>query len=173
MSEVRVPAGDDETLKLLKRAGKGDRSCLSELRALFDEGASGGRLLDLYGSPAKWLEGDLTRQVAGNDLAVFEATERKLAEVRDELAGPNPTAIERLLAERAAICWFLVHRYESVYANAKDLTIRQGEYHQRRIDRAHKRYLSALKTLAAVRKLALPAIQVNIAREQLNVAGGR
>jgi hypothetical protein len=173
MSEIRVPAGNDETLKLLRRARKGDQSCLPELGALFADGERGARLLDIYGSPAKWLEAELTRQAAGSDLAVFEATERKLAEVRDELAGPNPTAIERLLAERAAICWFLVNRYESNYANAKDLTIRQGVYHQERIDRAHRRYLSALKTLAAVRKLALPAIQVNIAREQLNVAGGR
>jgi hypothetical protein len=38
------------------------------------------------------------------------------------------------------------------------------------MDRAHKRYLSALKALAQVRKLALPVLQVNIADKQLNVA---
>jgi hypothetical protein len=39
------------------------------------------------------------------------------------------------------------------------------------MDRAHKRYLSAIKTLATVRKLALPVLQVNIAKKQVNVAG--
>ena len=32
------------------------------------------------------------------------------------------------------------------------------------------RYLSAIRTLAQVRRLQVPAVQVNIAREQLNVA---
>jgi hypothetical protein len=39
------------------------------------------------------------------------------------------------------------------------------------MDRAHRRYLSAIKTLATVRKLALPVLQVNIAKKQVNVAG--
>ncbi len=39
------------------------------------------------------------------------------------------------------------------------------------MDRAHNRYLSAIKTLATVRKLALPILQVNIAKKQVNVAG--
>ncbi len=42
---------------------------------------------------------------------------------------------------------------------------------QRCTVRAHKRYLSAIKTLALVRKLAVPVLQVNIARKQVNVAG--
>jgi len=52
----------------------------------------------------------------------------------------------------------------------EDRTIVQGDYQQRRMDRAHKRYLSAIKALALVRKLALPVLQVNIARKQVNVA---
>jgi hypothetical protein len=39
------------------------------------------------------------------------------------------------------------------------------------MDGAHKHYLSSLKTLAVVRKLAVPVLQVNIARRQVNVAG--
>jgi hypothetical protein len=39
------------------------------------------------------------------------------------------------------------------------------------MDHAHRRYLSALRALALVRKLALPVLQVNIARKQVNVAG--
>jgi hypothetical protein len=44
-------------------------------------------------------------------------------------------------------------------------------YHQRKIDRAHARLLSAVRTLAQVRKLAVPALQLNIAKKQVNVAG--
>jgi hypothetical protein len=57
------------------------------------------------------------------------------------------------------------------YAQAKDLTWKAGEYYQRRMDHSHKRYLSALKTLAQVRKLAVPVLQINIAKKQTNIAG--
>jgi hypothetical protein len=50
------------------------------------------------------------------------------------------------------------------------MTLRQADYHRRRIDAAHSRFLSAVKTLATVRKLALPALQVNIGANQVNVA---
>ena len=94
---------------------------------------------------------------------------RKLARLREELAGPEPTPIERLLAERAAFCWLTVYEYERQYASRGQPPGGQAEYHQRRIDAAHRRFLSSLKTLATVRKLAVPAIQVNIAEKQVNV----
>ncbi len=50
------------------------------------------------------------------------------------------------------------------------LTLAQGDYHQRRIDRAHRRYLASIKALAQVRRLLTPAVQVNIAERQINVA---
>ena len=35
-------------------------------------------------------------------------------------------------------------------------------YHDQRVDRAHKRFIRTLKALAAVRKLDLTAVQINI-----------
>ena len=43
--------------------------------------------------------------------------------------------------------------------------------YQHWLDRAQKRYLTALKTLAQVRRLLVPVVQVNIAQKQINVAG--
>jgi hypothetical protein len=40
---------------------------------------------------------------------------------------------------------------------------------QKRIDIAHRRYLSAIKAFAQVRHLKLPAAQVNIGEKQINV----
>jgi hypothetical protein len=57
-------------------------------------------------------------------------------------------------------------------SGSKDsMTLDLGMYYQKSIDRAHKRYLSAIKSLAVVRKLAIPVLQVNIAKKQANVAG--
>jgi hypothetical protein len=57
------------------------------------------------------------------------------------------------------------------YAQAKNLSLQWCEYYQRRMARTHHRYLTAIKTLAVVRKLAVPVLQVNIAKKQVNVAG--
>jgi hypothetical protein len=46
----------------------------------------------------------------------------------------------------------------------------QSEYHQRRLDRLHRRYLSSIKTLTQMRKLG-PAVQINIGEKQINTAG--
>jgi hypothetical protein len=79
--------------------------------------------------------------------------------------------IERLLAERAALCWFCVNQYEASYSQQRStLAIAQAESQQRRIDRAHHRFLTAVRTLAQVHKLALPALQVNFGTNQVNVA---
>jgi hypothetical protein len=58
----------------------------------------------------------------------------------------------------------------SVYAqNLGKLSIPQSEYHQRRLDRLHRRYLSSVKSLAQIRKMG-PAVQINIAEKQINTA---
>jgi hypothetical protein len=49
------------------------------------------------------------------------------------------------------------------------MSLDMGDYYQRNIQRAQKGYLSAIKALATIRKLALPAIQVNVAKRQVNV----
>jgi hypothetical protein len=51
------------------------------------------------------------------------------------------------------------------------MSMELAAHFQRCIDRAHVRYLTSLKTLAVVRKLALPVLQVNIAKKQVNIAG--
>ena len=50
------------------------------------------------------------------------------------------------------------------------MSIPQSEYHQRRLDRLHRRYLSKVKPLAQIRKMR-PAGQINIAEKQINTAG--
>jgi hypothetical protein len=153
---------------LLTRAQRGDASTLPALRQLLQRpevvDAMGG---DLAGQA----EQSLIKAAAGDDLAFQEALTRKLELLRAELAGPSPSPVERLLVERAVACWLQVQDADVRYAQGKNLSLAQGDYHQRRMDHAHRRYLSALKTLALVRKLAVPVLQVNIARKQVNVAG--
>ena len=64
--------------------------------------------------------------------------------------------------------------YEERFVNADSISITQADYFQRRIDRAHRRFLAAVETLARVRKMAVPILQVNMARnQQINTVGSR
>ena len=153
---------------LMERVQKRDAQALVALEKMLEIPA----VVDLMGGDlARQAEYALIKQAAGDNVAFEQALKRKLKLLRDELAGPNPSPLERLLVERVVACWLQVQHADVLHAQAENLALEWGDYYQRRMDRAHRRYLSALKTLALVRKLAVPVLQVNIAKRQVNVAG--
>jgi hypothetical protein len=163
-----IPANPEQMGKLLKRAESGDVSTLPVLRKIVQE-PEGVRLLG--GELAEQAQQSFIHAAAGENLAFQVAMTRKLELLRAELSVPDQTPLERLLVERVVACWLQVQDADVRYAQGKNLTPEWGDYYQRRMDRAQKRYLSAIKTLAVVRKLAVPVLQVNIAKKQVNVAG--
>jgi hypothetical protein len=152
---------------VLERAQRGDGKTLPVLRELLSKP----HMVEACGNLAAHFEQTLIRKFAGKDLAVSEGLRRKLDSLRGELGGPTPTPLERLLVERIAACWLHLYHLETVYAGKDGMSLDLAQHYQKCIDRAHRRYLTAIKTLAVVRKLALPVLQVNIARKQVNVAG--
>jgi hypothetical protein len=156
---------------LLPRVNAGDKKAQGELRQILD------------GHPEIWLSmGNLASQAeqsmilvaAGDNAIVKEAIERGLAKLRQDLGSDDASPLERLLVNRVVASWLYLHYAEANYYQ----TLRGGmnwgnsEHHQRQIDRAQRRYLAAIRTLATVRRLLMPAVQVNIAEEikQINVA---
>ncbi len=154
-------------MALIDRAQDGDREALPALRQVLDEATRIARIVDL----ARDAERGIVRRIAGDDVFTQEAIPRNLETMRREIAGENPSSLERLLAERIGVCWLELQYFEAIYAqNLGKLTIAQGVYHQRRIDKAHRRYLSSIRALAQIRKMG-PAVQINIAEQQINTAG--
>jgi hypothetical protein len=166
-----APPGHEEAIAFLERAAGGDASTLPTLRRmLLQPGAA-----DLLGGDlARRAEEALVSAAAGNDLLFTEALTRKLDLLRADLAGPGPTPLEKLLVDRVVICWLQVHQAGLRLArHEREMPPAQAEYHQRARDRAHRRFLSAVRTLALVRRLALPVLvqQINVAaKQQVNVA---
>jgi hypothetical protein len=96
----------------------------------------------------------------------------------DWIADPQLRHGGLAMVETAATSWFAYRLNEATYAgNAAEggMSLAQSDCAQRRIDRAHRRLLSTLKALAAVRRLAVPALQINVAHQQqiaqLNAGG--
>jgi hypothetical protein len=170
-SRRKTPAPGEKTLSLLKRASEGDQNCLPEVLGLLADGERGQVYRLAYGSSAEWLRRSMVEKSTGTNVLHREAIVQELDRVKAELAGPNPTPMESLLAERASLCWFIVHSYENAYINSKGWNIAQADLQHRKIDKAHRRFLTAVRTLAQVRKLTLQNVQLNIARNQVNVSG--
>ena len=169
MSEIDRRQVTKELKALMVRAHEGDEGVLPKLREILDGTPSLARkLLD----PAKVAERSAVGLYASkDDLLAQEAIPRVLKQMRSELEGENPTPIQRLLVERVVATWLQVQCYETLYAQtAMKMTMAWGEHHQRRIDRAHNRHLSAVRALAQVRKMG-SAVQINIAEKQINTAG--
>jgi len=89
--------------------------------------------------------------------------------MRDELAGPNPSPLERMLAERVVLCFYQVEILSAHLMEMQRESISGAEPLSRQLDGAHRRHLSAVRTLAEVRRLQLPSVQVNIGEKQVNI----
>lgn len=114
----------------------------------------------------------LVGKYAGKNLLVRESVTRKLDQMRAELGGANPSPLEKLLVERIVATWLHLTHLEVVYAGKDSMSLELGGYYQKAISAASKRHLAAVKALAVIRRLALPALQINVARKQVNLAGG-
>jgi hypothetical protein len=158
-----------EVSQLIGKAEKGDRKALPALRQWLDEHP---HVVQNCGDLAKVTLDSLVTAVCGTkNLILPEIIKRKMHAMRQELTGPEPSPVDRLLVERIVLCWLHLHYAEARYAqNMQELTLRQSEFHQKRITIAQNRYLSAIRTLAQVRRLGVPVVQVNIGDQQVNVA---
>lgn len=84
---------------------------------------------------------------------------RRVQALAVELAGTDPSPLERLLCEHVAGCWLDVALADLAFAAAvaqgsDPLGALADEDHQRRRDHTHRRFLDACATLAQVQRLS-------------------
>ena len=170
---VAKPVGWERSLAeinaTIRKAEAGDKTALEEVRELLKPS---GACDTLGGNLAAEAMKVLVRTHAGQNPVIRESITRKLEEMRIELSGQNPTSIEKLLVDRVLATWLHLHHMEIIFGKKEGYSFAAGAFYQKSISAAQKRYLTAIKGLAEVRKLALPALQVNIAKKQINVAAG-
>jgi hypothetical protein len=155
-----------DILTLVRHAEAGDKGAITALRPLMNRTPGA---WEMTGNLAIKAENALVNVASGKNEMLREALTRKLATLKVELGGQTP--LERLLGERVAACWLNLYYIDALYAQRlNNITFSEGEYFQRRQERAHRLYLSAIRTLAQVQRLLVPAVQVNIGAQQLNVA---
>lgn len=147
---TKAKEGVKKLQALTDRVESGDGSALPAIRATLERPG----LAEETGNLAKEALDLLMASACGQDVARKQGLTRKLEEMRVELLGPDPTAIERLLVERILACWIYLHYLEVMQTKYEPAPLIAGVFFQRLLSAAHKRYLAALKALAVVRRLS-------------------
>ena len=162
------PQTSDEIMQLLQQAEAGDESVVEQVRELL---MICPELTDyLGGDLEKLTEQLLSTAVAGDNLAFREAIKHKMGALKLDLAGPVPTPLESLLVNRIVACWLQVQTADIAPAKSESTPISLAKFHLKRQDSANRRYIAAIRTLATVRKMALPALQINLRQNnQINM----
>jgi hypothetical protein len=98
----------------------------------------------------------------------------QMRDMRAALGYAAAPPLERPLIDHACLCWLRLALMELRYSSlTEDNTLKAVEHTEKRVASAQKRFNRACETLAKVRKLKLPAVQINVAAEggqQVNVA---
>ncbi len=134
--------------------------------------------------PAVWtVAGDVMNHTALSMIRQMEANYAVKAslqtgweQLQRDLARPSDGPLERLLIQQIVLAWLKLaytehhHRHFLMTGN---VPITQSDFWERRLSAAQRRFLRASETLARVRRLQLPAVQVNIAEQQVNQVNTR
>ena len=100
------------------------------------------------------------------------AIQEQVNYLRDGMGYQEAPIMEKMIIDNIATCWLRLQYIDYAVAAkmAGDFNIRHMEFWQKSLATAQKSYLAACETLAKVRKMRLPNIQLNIGEKQVNVA---
>jgi hypothetical protein len=142
----------DEIRSVISRAKQGDTTVLPRLRELLADHPA---LWQRYGDLAVLAEAAWADLAAGTDLHLRESLLRRAEALREELAGPTPSPVEKLLVERVVATWLQLHYFDVIEAQSlnNDEKPRLASFRAKRQEQAHRMYLTSLAALTTLRKL--------------------
>jgi hypothetical protein len=148
-SRPKVPLTRAQAIReLADRANRGSEEALARLRRLLDDCPE---IWDQVGDLARHAELAWLDLVAGADHLMLESIKRHIARMKDDLLGPHPTVMERLLVDQAVACYLSVRHAELALAAPGSCSPAQAAMRLRRAESAQRGYLATLKTLARLR----------------------
>ena len=168
---VKVPHDTTpEELRALEQANSGDERSRDAVRALMVRRPE---LVQAFGTRAACAERSILSTICDGQIIAEEAIRAELRAKREELSQPGDGALERVLVERTALCWLATTTAEQCRAErwSEGVSPEMGLFWDRHVGRLHHDFLRACAALARVRRLRRPALQVNVAAQQVNVVG--
>lgn len=163
----REPADLSTLLDTIARADAGDSRALERVRDTFRDAP------DLANSISGLAWNTETAILTGVPAGAQELFRQQTATLRKSLREEGTcTALEAMLIRRIGLDFIASLQAERVRALSpgESRSLELSRYYEQQADRAHRRFMASIESLARVRKLITP-IQINIAKQQVNVAG--
>jgi hypothetical protein len=156
---------------LTNKAQKGDRKALAEASQTLTEH----QLWHVVGDMGRYAQDAWLDAAASNNPLARRALEEQLRELRNGLRDAGDSPLERVLIDRLVACWLQANYADWQHGEKLkkgSYSFAEGRYNEERQDRAHRRLLQAAKTLATVRRLLAPAVQINVGQNQIITQSG-
>lgn len=146
-----IPLPDGQQIKELSlQAEQGDETARQRLgEAMADTSPIWRQAGDL----AHLAEEEWLRLIAGANAPFAESLRRQMKAMREELRGPDPAPLEKLLVDRIVVCWLQAQFADLSYAQNTDVSLTQARFLLKRQEVSHNRYLASLRALALIRNL--------------------
>lgn len=174
--EITAPPGvSNELLKLINRCYI-DQPKPEDMRELARWAARQPDLVKAFFDLSAVVQAQLVQKIAtqpGQRLSLVTGVKA----MRGDMGHDHAPVIEKLLIDAIVNAWLRYQWTElqlSSFMGRESVRFSEVGYWEKRLTLAQGRYLRAIEALAKVRKMQLPALQVNIAHsggQQVNVAG--
>lgn len=143
-----LPEGP-EIRDLAKRAKEGDPDILPDLHRVLDSHP------EVWRSVADLAGHAIDAQVnlaAGQDQMLRQSLDRQLDAMKENLGYGTAGLLERLLIDRVLVTWVQAWYADAMRTDATNVDLKQAQFLDVRSSRAHRSHMSAIKSLATVRK---------------------
>jgi len=142
-----------EFQQLVRKMNEGDQSALLAVRDMLDNNPE---IWRQAGDLGRLSEFTLIQRIAEKNKLAVGMFSRYIESLKEEIAGYAPTPLERLVAQRVVQCWLQVQHVDIAAADT-DMPLPQARFWASRQGQAHRRFISAVKSLTMIRALLPPA----------------
>jgi hypothetical protein len=166
------PARADEFMKVIERAYKAKKPAKEDLQTIRKFLIDYPEFCRAVFSMTEATQQRIIKNWVDDEVAKT-AVEEHVVYVRDEMGYHDAPIMEKMLIDNIVTVWLRLQWLDYLVAAkmAGEFSIRSMEFWQKSLASAQRNYLAACETLAKVRKMRLPNIQLNIGDQQINVAG--
>jgi hypothetical protein len=140
----------EELRVLVDQANRGEKQALSRLRWVLDRHPE---IWQTLGDLGKVAEAAWTELLVKDDVLSRESVRRYLSQLKAELIDTQPTPLGKLLVDEIGVCYLVMQHAEITAASPSTGSLAQAAFRLKRAESAQRRFLAALKTMAALRAL--------------------
>lgn len=155
---IEVKAMDEKSLAIFKATNQANpkQKDIEALDKLFQESP---QLWENIGNITARVRDSIIKNGLGSNHLVYEATKKKVADLRNKLGWKDSSELEKIIIEQVCLNWLRLNLLENTHEQKtrEQHTLTVGEHWDKLLTQAQKRYLRACESLAKVRKLLAEA----------------